>query len=68
MKRNVLSKIFGKRETPTQPAAQTKARASLDLSDQLGRSDYLGKAADAKHAARAAVKAGGHLDLPRLEW
>ncbi|WP_299083197.1 hypothetical protein [uncultured Ruegeria sp.] len=65
MKRNLFSKISGKRETPlapapTKPSEQSQAQPSLDWSDQLGKSDYLGKAADAKHAAKAAVKAGEH--------
>jgi hypothetical protein len=65
MKRSLLSQIFGKRETPPAPSpptpsTQTQERASLDLSDKIGRPDYLGKAADAKHAAKAAVKAGEH--------
>ncbi|WP_298966766.1 hypothetical protein [uncultured Roseibium sp.] len=65
MKRNLLSKVFVYRQAPPEPAKlksleQSEKRRSLDLSDQLGRPDYLGKAADAKHAAKAAVKAGQH--------
>lgn len=65
MKRNLFSRILGRRKTPPMPALpknseHTEARTSLDWSDRLGRPDYLGKAADAKHAARAAVKAGQH--------
>ena len=65
MKRNLLSQIFGRRQTPPESAKpgsleQSETRTSLDLSDQLGRPDYLGKAADAKHAAKTAIKAGQH--------
>jgi hypothetical protein len=65
MKRNLFSQIFGNRKTPTTPvlpknSEQTEARVSLDWSNHLGSPDYLGKAADAKHAAKAAVKAGQH--------
>ncbi len=65
MKRSFLSKVFGKRQAPPEAAKpksleQSERRRALDLSDQLGRPDFLGKAADAKHAAKAAVKAGQH--------
>lgn len=53
-----------KRDRPVLPANKTSERdskpASLDMTDELGRPDYLGKAAMAGHAARDAVKSGDH--------